>query len=85
MHEEIESLKTKCHAATVSEQAILQDLFKLRDKIMSLAKRYDERQAEEIEKMRRNPKTYNGPARDFSDPEKAASLRKHGGQIRGMT
>lgn len=85
MHEEIESLKTKCHAATVAEQAVLQDLYKLRDKIMSLAKRYDERQAEEIEKMRKAPRSYKGPALDYSDPEKANALRKHTKTIRGMT
>ena len=85
MHEEMEKLKTECHTAKLGEQAVLQDLYKLRDKIMSLAKRYDERQAQEIEKMRKNPKTYKGPANDYSDPEKANALRKHSAQIRGMT
>lgn len=82
MHEEIESLKTKCHAAVVNEQAVLQDLFKVRDRMMALAKRYDDRKAEEFAKMRANPRTYNGPAKDYSDPNKADALRDHEKQMK---
>lgn len=85
MHEEIEMLKTKCHAAKLSEQAVLQDLFKVRDRMMALAKRYDDRKAEEVEKMRKNPRTYSGPARDYADPSKAGAIREHEAVLRGAS
>lgn len=50
---------------------------------MGLARRHDERKAEEVEKMRKNPKTYSGPARDYADPSKAKALRDHEAVLRG--
>ena len=37
MHEEIESVKTKLHAAQVGEKSVLDNLFSLRDRMLKMA------------------------------------------------
>ena len=75
MHEEIEAVKTKYHASQVSEKAVMNDLFKLRDRMLSMAAKYDKKKEHEIERKLANPRTYTGPADDYADPIKARKLR----------
>lgn len=42
MHEEIEMLKTNMHSYKVGEAAAKNDLYKVRDRMMTMAKVYDE-------------------------------------------
>ena len=76
MHEEIESIKTKLHAAQVGEKSVLNDLFTLRDRMLKLASTYDKNKEYELGKMREHPKTYNGPGAAFADPSKGPELRE---------
>ena len=84
MHEEIESIKTKLHAAQVGEKSVLNDLFTLRDRMLKLASTYDKNKEFELQKMREHPKTYSGPATAFADSEKGPALRAREAKARGL-
>ena len=84
MHEEIESIKTKLHAAQVGEKSVLNDLFTLRDRMLKLASTYDKNKEGELKKMRDHPKTYSGAAKDFADPEKGPGLRAREAKAREL-
>lgn len=84
MHEEIESVKTKLHAARVGEKSVLDDLFSLRDRMLKMAATYDKSKEFEIEKKLANPRTYTGPADDYADPVKARKLRAKELKAKGL-
>jgi hypothetical protein len=84
MHEEIETIKTKLHAAQVGEKAVLNDLFTLRDRVLKLASTYDKNKEFELKKMRDHPKTYGGPATAFADPQKGPELRAREAKAREL-
>ena len=53
----------------MKEKETLNLLFKLRDVMNVLYKRYNVVKDAEIKKMNDKPKSYNGPAIEFKDPE----------------
>lgn len=75
MHEEVETVKTKLYAAQVAEKSVLNDLYTFREKILSLYLIYEQEKGKEMEKLKRKPKTYNGPARSLVDPEQSKVIR----------
>jgi len=57
--------KTKAIGAELKEKDTLNQLFKLRDIMNTLMRKYDVLKEAEIKKMYDNPKSYHGPAMEF--------------------
>jgi hypothetical protein len=60
----------------MKEKATLNDLFKLRDIMNVLMRKYNVLKEAEIKKMFDKPKSYNGPATEFKDPVATAKIDK---------
>ena len=67
MHAEIEGIKTKLIAAELSEQAVMSQLFEVRERIVTISNAYDRRKAAEMKKLEK--KMYDGPARKWDEAE----------------
>lgn len=76
MHEEIESIKTRVITAELSEKAVQNQLYEVRERILTISNAYDSKKAEELAKMKAKPKTYAGPATEWADPEEARKVRQ---------
>ena len=51
-------------------------LYEVRDKMLDIAQKYDKYKQTEIDNYLKKPKTYNGPAQAFTDPELSKTERK---------
>ena len=60
----------------MKEKDTLNLLFKLRDVMNVLYRRYNVAKDAEIKKMSDKPKSYNGPAIEFRDPEQSEKIKK---------
>ena len=69
MHEEIESIKTRVIKAELSEKAVQNQLYEVRERILTISNAYDNKKAEELAKMKAKPRTYNGPAKNWEGDE----------------
>ena len=69
MHEEIETIKTRVIKAELSEKAVQNQLYEVRERILAISKAYDDKKAEELGKMKAKPRTYNGPATRWGGEE----------------
>ena len=76
MHEEIESTKTRVIRAELSEKAVQNQLYEVRERILKISSAYDQKKAEELAKMKAKPKTYDGPATKWADKDEAKKVRK---------
>ena len=82
VHAEQEKIKTLLYKAQVSERAAINDLFRLRYKLLSLFIQYDEKKQAEIQKMNTRRMTYKGPAEKFNDPVEGKNLKLHEEKLR---
>ena len=60
----------------MAEKSVLNDLYNFREKILSLYLAYEQKKGQEMEKMKKKPKTYEGPARALVDPEQSKKIRE---------
>ena len=76
IREELEGFKTKLYKSQIDERATLAQLYEVRDKMLDIAQKYDKYKQTEIDNFLKKPKTYNGPAQAFTDPELSKTERK---------